>query len=143
MRVSKWRGTLVLALAVFARAGLAGTASTSFTVQGTVIANCTVSVPTGISFSYDPVVAQATTTAFAADAVAPTSASTSFNPTATVIKNCSISAPAQLNFGTYDPTSGTNTTGTATLTVSCTRNTPATIALDNGGHFGTATGFAT
>jgi spore coat protein U-like protein len=83
---------------------------------------------------------------FAADSLRPAyagSASTSFTPTATVAKICSISSPAALSFGAYDPTAAGAKTGTLTLTVSCTRNTPATIALDNGGRYGTATGFAT
>ena len=43
---------------------MAATATTTFTVTGTVAANCTISA-TGISFTYDPVSANATTAATA------------------------------------------------------------------------------
>jgi spore coat protein U-like protein len=54
-----WQRTFALALALVGSGAVAGTTSTSFTVQGTVTANCSISVPTGISFIYDPVVANA------------------------------------------------------------------------------------
>ena len=55
---------LVAAAMVWGGDVLAGTASTTFAVNGSVIANCTISA-TGISFTYDPVVANATTNATA------------------------------------------------------------------------------
>lgn len=60
----------LLALAAACAAALvsvdaaAGTASTSFTVTGTVTANCTIAA-TGLNFTYDPVVANATVNATA------------------------------------------------------------------------------
>ena len=53
---------LAIAAAVLPLAVLAGSASSPFTVTGTVVANCTIST-TGISFTYDPVSANATTDA--------------------------------------------------------------------------------
>ena len=48
----------LLALAAFTPAANAGNASSPFTVTGTVVAMCTIST-NGISFSYDPVAANA------------------------------------------------------------------------------------
>jgi len=54
----------LLALVVFAPGANAGSASTPFTVTGTVVAFCTIST-TGISFTYDPVGANASSNAAA------------------------------------------------------------------------------
>jgi spore coat protein U-like protein len=54
--------------------------------------------------------------------------------TASVAKNCTLSSPT-LAFGAYDPTSGTPLDVSTTLTVTCTKTTPWTIALDNGLNF--------
>jgi spore coat protein U-like protein len=51
-----------LALGVLASDARAATATSSFTVTGTVLANCTIST-VGISFTYDPVSANASTNA--------------------------------------------------------------------------------
>src|SRR5574337_2012674 len=56
---------------------------------------------------------------------------TTFLVSANVIKSCNVSATA-LAFGTYDPLSATNTTGTSTVSVQCTKTTVATIALNGG-----------
>jgi spore coat protein U-like protein len=59
------RTVLAAAIALFAliaRDARAGTANSSFTVSGTVSANCTIST-SGIAFAYDPVVGNATTDA--------------------------------------------------------------------------------
>ncbi|MGA9853154.1 MAG: spore coat U domain-containing protein [Gammaproteobacteria bacterium] len=60
---------------------------------------------------------------------------TTFLVSAQVIKSCNVTATA-LAFGSYDPLLGTNTTGTSTVNVQCTKTTVATIAL-NGGVNGT------
>lgn len=65
----------------------------------------------------------------------PSPQTTTFLVSANVIKSCNISATA-LAFGTYDPLAATNTTGTSTVNVQCTKTTVATIAL-NGGVNGT------
>ena len=57
--MKRLRTAAVAALALLAGNGFAGTASSPFTVTGTVVANCTIST-TGISFTYDPVSANAT-----------------------------------------------------------------------------------
>jgi spore coat protein U-like protein len=49
-------------MALIAADALAGSAQTTFSVTGNVVANCTLSA-TGISFTYDPVVANATANA--------------------------------------------------------------------------------
>ena len=70
----------------------------------------------------------AATSAFAGTATSNMSVS------ATVSANCTISAGA-LAFGAYDPvvTNATNPlAGTATITVSCTNGSPATLTLDQG-----------
>jgi spore coat protein U-like protein len=59
--------TLVV-LIVLARGADAATATSSFTVTGTVTANCTIST-TGISFTYDPVAANASSNATATGTV--------------------------------------------------------------------------
>jgi len=53
---------------LFARDARAGTANSSFTVTGSVTANCTISTG-GISFTYDPVVANASSNATASGTV--------------------------------------------------------------------------
>jgi spore coat protein U-like protein len=57
--------------------------------------------------------------------------STSFTVSATVVNNCTTSATA-LSFGNYDPTSGSDTSGTNTVTVTCTNGDAYTIALNGG-----------
>lgn len=54
-----------------------------------------------------------------------------FLVSANVIKSCNVTATA-LAFGTYDPLAATNTTGTSTVSVQCTKTTVATIALNGG-----------
>lgn len=56
------RFSLILALTVLSADAFAGSASTTFTVTGSVVANCSISA-TGINFTYDPVVANASTNA--------------------------------------------------------------------------------
>lgn len=68
-------------------------------------------------------------TAAAGSAMAAT-ATTTFQVTATVNANCLVSATA-LNFGTYVPTAGDMDVN-STVSVRCTRNTPFTVALDDG-----------
>ncbi|HKS93807.1 MAG TPA: spore coat U domain-containing protein [Gammaproteobacteria bacterium] len=65
----------------------------------------------------------------------PSPQTTTILVSANVIKSCNVSATA-LAFGTYDPLSGTNTTGTSTVNVQCTKTTVATMEL-NGGVNGT------
>ena len=60
--MTRIRTVLVCALVALAGDVLAGTASSPFTVTGTVVANCTIST-TGITFTYDPVSANASTDA--------------------------------------------------------------------------------
>jgi len=59
---------LALAVGLLASDARAATATSSFTVTGTVVANCTISTG-GISFTYDPVSANASTNALAAGTV--------------------------------------------------------------------------
>ena len=61
------------------------------------------------------------------------SASTNLAVSATVANNCTISTSA-VGFGTYDPLSATDTDSTGTVTITCTKNTSATIGLDTGAH---------
>jgi len=56
---------------------------------------------------------------------------TTFAVSATVINNCTVSA-TPLAYGNYDPTSASNTTGTNTITVTCTDADAYTIALNGG-----------
>jgi spore coat protein U-like protein len=69
--ISRWR-TIGVAFAFTLGAAspeaLAATATSSFTVTGTVVANCTIST-TGINFTYDPVSANASTNATATGTV--------------------------------------------------------------------------
>ena len=54
--ISRWHAlgaALAFTLGATSSDALAGTANSSFTVTGTVVANCTIST-TGISFTYDP-----------------------------------------------------------------------------------------
>lgn len=51
--------------------------------------------------------------------------------TATVLDACEVTS-GTLDFGTYDPLSGQAVTGSGTFTVTCTKDTPATIVLDQG-----------
>ncbi len=59
---------LALAVGLLASDARAATATSSFTVTGTVVANCTISTG-GISFTYDPVSANASTNALATGTV--------------------------------------------------------------------------
>jgi spore coat protein U-like protein len=59
---------IALALGLLASEAGAGTATSSFTVTGSVVANCTISTG-GISFTYDPVSANASTNALATGTV--------------------------------------------------------------------------
>jgi len=58
---------------------------------------------------------------------------------ATVLSVCTFGAAPALAFGTYDPTSGTDKAGTATVTLTCTLGTPVLVSLDNGTHFASST----
>lgn len=66
--VSRIRALLALAVAAGGTAAWAGSASSTFTVTGTVAANCNIST-VGITFTYDPVGANATTNATASGSV--------------------------------------------------------------------------
>ena len=66
--MSKLPIAALIALVALTGDALAGTASSPFTVTGNVIANCTITT-TGISFTYDPVVANATADALASGTV--------------------------------------------------------------------------
>ena len=61
---------------------------------------------------------------------------TTFAVTATVQSTCSATAPT-LAFPTYTPGGG-NQTGSTTISVKCTKNTPFTVALDAGSTAGDA-----
>ena len=63
-----WAAILTLALGAASPHALAATATSSFTVTGTVTANCTIST-TGINFTYDPVAANAAANALATGTV--------------------------------------------------------------------------
>jgi spore coat protein U-like protein len=64
---------------------------------------------------------------------APVAAQTSANlaVTATVVANCSVSA-GTLAFGNYDPTAGSPVDATASVGVTCTQGTVASVGLDTG-----------
>src|SRR4051812_35015865 len=66
--LNRIRTAAVCALAALSGDVLAGTASSPFTVTGTVVANCTIST-TGISFTYDPVALNAALDALASGTV--------------------------------------------------------------------------
>ena len=55
----------LFAMVAFAPDARAGSASTPFAVTGNVIANCTITIPSGIGFTYDPIVANASSHALA------------------------------------------------------------------------------
>ncbi len=74
---------------------------------------------------------------FAGHAVAGT-ATSNLAVSATVSPNCTISTSA-LAFGTYDPLSASALNGTGSVTITCVRNTAATIGLGNGANFAAAT----
>jgi len=61
------------------------------------------------------------------------SATANMSVTASVTNSCTISAGA-LSFGAYDPTSNTDASGSATLTLDCTKDASATITLDQGSN---------
>ena len=63
-----WAAILALALGAASPDALGATATSSFTVTGTVTANCTIST-TGINFTYDPVAANAAANALATGTV--------------------------------------------------------------------------
>jgi len=60
-------------------------------------------------------------------------ATNTFNVTATVLKVCTVSA-GNLAFGNYDPTAATPTTGTSTVSMLCTLNTPYNVRLSQGAN---------
>jgi spore coat protein U-like protein len=62
-------------------------------------------------------------------------ATSSMSVSATVSGNCTIDASSGLAFGAYDPVVTNATTalnGTATISVTCTNGSPATLTLDQG-----------
>ena len=64
------------------------------------------------------------------------SATSTIAVSATVRRNCTI-ASTPLAFGSYDPVVGNASTpldGTATVTITCTMGTPASIGLDDGSN---------
>ncbi len=63
-------------------------------------------------------------------------ATSNLNVTATVSSTCSITA-GTLAFGAYNPVTGTQVDGTATLSVSCTKGATATVTLGQGANAGT------
>jgi spore coat protein U-like protein len=67
----------------------------------------------------------------ASPACAAGSTSTQFNVTATVLSSCGVSA-SDLAFGNYAASSGTATTASTALSITCTSALPYTIALDGG-----------
>lgn len=75
----------------------------------------------------------------AADASAQTTVSSTFDVRASVASKCVIDAAADIDITApgipWDPTAGTNETGTGTITVRCTRGTNYTVDV-NGGVYG-------
>ncbi|HEY0194901.1 MAG TPA: spore coat U domain-containing protein [Kofleriaceae bacterium] len=63
-------------------------------------------------------------------------ATSNLNVSATVTSTCSISAGA-LAFGTYNPITGTQVDGTATVAVQCTKGTASVVTLGQGQNAGT------
>jgi len=61
----------------------------------------------------------------------PTPQTTTFLVSAQVAKSCTVTA-TPLAFGAYDPLAGAATPGTSTVTVTCTKNTATTTALNGG-----------
>jgi spore coat protein U-like protein len=59
--------------------------------------------------------------------------SPAFNVTAVIPANCLIDSAGDIPFGAYDPTSGSNVDVRSNLVARCTRTTPYTIALSQGG----------
>lgn len=62
-------------------------------------------------------------------------ASSTFTVTATVTAACQINSTGSIAFGSYDPVSANktaNAVSTGNVAVTCTKTTPATIALDQG-----------
>ena len=73
-------------------------------------------------------------------AVAPAAATAAnttgtFGVSAAVIKNCVLTPPTAVNLGDYDPTSGSQVTGTATMQVKCTKGTSYTTTLTSTNTF--------
>src|SRR5258705_536927 len=66
--------------------------------------------------------------------------SVSFQAKATVNTKCTITKSGDLDFGVYDPLAAGVKSGSATLNVSCTRNTGASIAITTGGNFNSVLG---
>jgi spore coat protein U-like protein len=62
-----------------------------------------------------------------------------FTVTATVVNSCVLNSAGNLGFGNYDPTSATNTTGSSSISVNCTKGDAYTIALNYGANGGSAT----
>jgi len=70
----------------------------------------------------------------ASTAIAAGSASGTLSATATVKTNCTVNSPT-LTFAAIDPTAGINSTGTAVISVACTKATTLTdIKLGPGAH---------
>ncbi len=67
------------------------------------------------------------------------SGSASLGVTASVSSTCKIYS-AQMAFGTYDPTSNTDLNVNGDVLISCTKNTSATITMDNGTYSSHANG---
>jgi spore coat protein U-like protein len=61
------------------------------------------------------------------------SASTTLGVSAAVANNCTITTGG-VSFGTYDPLSATDTDSTGSVTITCTKGTTATVALDTGAN---------
>lgn len=59
-------------------------------------------------------------------------ATSTFSVTATVISDCIINSATTLAFPSYDPTSGTDTTGSSTLSITCTSGTGFNLGLNAG-----------
>jgi spore coat protein U-like protein len=60
-----------------------------------------------------------------------TAVTSTFQVTATVIKSCTIST-SPISFGNYDPTSTTAVSAQGSVSATCTKGTPVTVALDQG-----------
>lgn len=69
--------------------------------------------------------------AFAASSTFAQTATGNLAISATVVPLCTVGA-GSLNFGNYDPNSGTALDGAGTFTLTCTKGTAYSIALDNG-----------
>lgn len=59
---------------------------------------------------------------------------TTFTVSATVPSNCTINSAGALNFGAYNVFSASDNTTTGTISVSCTKGTQITVALNKGSN---------